>query len=429
MSIELKNRVLSRVSADNPPENQDKPVNIEKFLQLINAQVYDGLKGLDRQEVVGSLVRNFTEEWKKQLREIVTSFLYKMIELDASDIDFGGGGCGEKVWLRVHGQKKPFAELGKFTLEHSDILIQNLLSEKQRDYLFSKRNLDFSYQILKNSKRYRFRANIYFDLDNLAINMRYIPNEIRPFKELGLHPEVAGVLNLETNKQGLTLVTGITGSGKSSTLDSIVDANNKSIDAHIVIIGAPVETVHDPKRCIIRHREVGRDVLSFKEGAVQSLRQDPDIIIIGEMRDPDTIITTLEITDSGHKVFSTLHTASAVESIDRIVGETPPEEQERVRLRLADTLNCIISQKLVPDVKGTRILVKEIMLVTSSVRAAIRNGNISEIYQMVFEGRELGMLTMEQDLFRKVRNGLIETETAMHFANNKKRMSELLGNK
>jgi twitching motility protein PilT len=237
---------------------------------------------------------------------------------------------------------------------------------------------------------------------------------------------VSRVLNLETNKQGLTLVTGITGSGKSSTLDSIIDANNNTIDAHIVIIGAPIETVHIPKRCIIRHREVGRDVLSFKEGAVQSLRQDPDIIIIGEMRDPDTIITTLEITDSGHKVFSTLHTASAVESIDRIVGETPPEEQERVRLRLADTLNCIISQKLVPDTKGARTLVKEVMLVTSPVRAAIRNGNISEIYQMIFEGGDLGMQTLEQDLLKNVRNGSISRESAMHFSNNKKRMEELL---
>ncbi|MCP4724744.1 MAG: Flp pilus assembly complex ATPase component [bacterium] len=404
-------------------------MNIEKFLHLINAQVYDGLKGLDRQEVVGSLVRNFTDDWRKQLRKVVTIFLKKMIEIDASDIDFGGRGCGNRVWLRVHGQKDPFEELGQYTLEHSDILIQNLLSEKQRDYLFLKRNLDFSYEIGKGGERYRFRANVYFDLDNLAINMRYIPNEIRSFKDLNLHHEVANVLNLETNKHGLTLITGITGSGKSSTLDSIVDANNNSINAHIVIIGAPIETVHKPIKCLIRHREVGRDVLSFKEGAVHSLRQDPDIIIIGEMRDPDTIITTLEITDSGHKVFSTLHTASAVESIDRILGETPPAEQERVRMRLADTLNCIISQKLVPDLKGTRTLAKEVMIVTSSIRAAIRNGNISEIYQMIFEGSDLGMHTMEQDLLRKVRTGLISGETAMHFANNKKRMSELIGNR
>jgi twitching motility protein PilT len=224
------------------------------------------------------------------------------------------------------------------------------------------------------------------------------------------------------------LITGVTGSGKSSTLDSIIDANNRSMDAHIVIIGAPIETVHTPKRSIVRHREVGRDVLSFKDGVVQALRQDPNIIVIGEMRDPDTIMTALEITDSGHKVFSTLHTASAVESIDRIIGEMPTGEQERTRIRLADTLNCIVSQKLVPNSSGTRTLAKEVLLITSAVRAAIRNGNTGEIYQIIFESAEYGMITLEQDLLRLVRQRIITSDTAVHFANNKKRIEELLKN-
>ena len=172
---------------------------------------------------------------------------------------------------------------------------------------------------------------------------------------------------------------------------------------------------------------MGRDVTTFKDGAIQSLRQDPDIIVIGEMRDPDTVMTALEITDSGHKVFSTLHTASAIESIDRIIGETPVQEQERVRQRLADTLSCIISQKLVPDGKGTRTLAKEILVLSPSVRAAIRNDNTGEIYQMIYEGAELGMHTLEQDLFRLARKSIIERETAMNFANNKKRMKQLCG--
>ncbi|KPK96301.1 twitching motility protein PilT, partial [bacterium SM23_31] len=219
----------------------------------------------------------------------------------------------------------------------------------------------------------------------------------------------------------------ITGSGKSSTLDSIIDANNKTIDAHIVIIASPIETVHRSQRCIIRHREVGRDTRSFKFGSIQALRQDPDIIVIGEMRDPDTIITALEITDSGHKVFSTLHTASAVESIDRIIAECPPEEQERVRMRLADTLKCVISQKLVPTVDGKRILAKEVMLMTPSIKAAIKNNNTSEIYQMITESSDKGLVTLEQDLLRLVNERRITTHDAEDFANNKKRMRELLG--
>ena len=161
--------------------------------------------------------------------------------------------------------------------------------------------------------------------------MRAINQTIRPYKALELHPNITKIVSLAHTKEGLTLVTGITGSGKSSTLDAMIDLNNHTVDGHIVIIASPIEFVHKSDRCIVRHREVGRDVLSFKDGAIQALRQDPDIIVIGEMRDPETIMVSLEITDSGHKVFSTLHTASAVESIDRIIGEVPPVEQERVQ--------------------------------------------------------------------------------------------------
>lgn len=383
--------------------------------------------GLEHQEHIGELVNKLKSEQKNELGDLITGLLQKMVAANASDLDIGGLGCAEKVWFRIHGVKKPADDIDNIHPDESDILIQNMLSDRQRDLLFQHRNLDFSYQIDTKDGMKRFRADVYFDLDHLALNMRYISNTIRPFEDLHLHENVVDILNLSKNKQGLTLVTGITGSGKSSTLDSIIDANNKTSDAHIVIIGAPVETVHTPKRCIVRHREVGKDVLTFKEGAVQSLRQDPDIIVIGEMRDTETIMTALEITDSGHKVFSTLHTASAVESIDRIVGETPANEQERVRVRLADTLNCIISQKLVPDLNKSRALAKEVLVITSSVKAAIRNGNTGEIYQMIFEGKDSGMITLEQDLEQLFHNRKISRETAMQFANNKDRMADLLG--
>jgi twitching motility protein PilT len=274
--------------------------------------------------------------------------------------------------------------------------------------------------------RERFRACMYFDLDNLALNMRRINNFIWDFQDYNFHPNVIRHLSLEYEKQGMILITGITGSGKSTTLDSIIDANNRTVDAHVVIISSPVECIHQSIRCNIHHREVGNDVMSFKDGAVQSLRQDPDIIMIGEMRDPETIITALEITDTGHKVFSTLHTGSAVETIDRIVAECPVVEQDRVRNRLADVLKLVISQKLIPSLDGKRILAKEILVVNSSVRAAIKNNNIQEIYQMINESAKEGMITLEQDLRRLVLERHISAEQAMNFANNKKRMQELL---
>ncbi|NIQ06498.1 MAG: PilT/PilU family type 4a pilus ATPase, partial [Aliifodinibius sp.] len=369
------------------------------------------------------------DKTRAELREVIEELLEKMYKNEASDIDLGGPGCGNKVWYRIHGDKSPDKSAPEFSLIETDFLLHNLIMPSQREHLLENRNLDFSYSLsgtdsLSGARRYR--ADMYFDLEHLALNMRKIDNEIRPFKGLQLHPEVAKALSLKYYKYGMTLVTGITGSGKSSTLDTVIDANNRTVDSHIVIIASPVELVHEPKKSVVRHREVGRDVTSFKEGAIQALRQDPDIIVIGELRDPETIMTALEITDSGHKTFGTLHTSSAMESIERILGEVPPDEQNRVRTRLADVLTCVISQKLIPSLDGKRVLAKEVLMVTSSVKAAIRNNNINEIYQMLMEGSEQGMMTMEQDLKRLYSQGKISQEEAINNANNKKRLKQLI---
>ncbi len=376
--------------------------------------------------LIGDLVAKQSPAERTALRKLMDSYLLRMAKINASDIDLGGYGSGGHIWYRVYGDKKPDKELSRFTFDEFNVLVQSILIERQRLFLYENRNLDFSYSIIDDEKIHRFRADAYFDLDQLALNMRAINATVRPYKGLEFHPNVTRMLSLAHTQQGLTLVTGITGSGKSSTLDSIVDANNHSVDAHVVIIASPIEYVHKPDRCIIRHREVGRDVLSFKEGAIQSLRQDPDIIIIGEMRDPDTIMTALEITDSGHKVLSTLHTASAVETIDRIIGEVPPIEQERVRNRLADTLSCVLSQKLVPSLDGKLVLAKEVMVMTPSTRAAIKNNNTGEIYQMMAESGDLGMTTLEQDLKRLYLHKRISLENAMVTANNKRRFQQIM---
>ncbi len=330
--------------------------------------------------------------------------------------------------MRIHGNKRRVEELPQFTTDEAAILIINLLNQNQRKYLGLTKNIDFSYMCFYERKKInvRFRADTYFDLDTLALNMRAINTTIRPLASLEFHPNAVRIMSHNYIKFGLSLITGITGSGKSTTLDSIVDSHNKVDPAHIVIIASPIEYVHTSNVSIIRHREVGRDVLNFKDGVIQAMRQDPDIIIIGEMRDPDTILAALEVTDTGHKVFSTLHTSSATESIDRIIAEVHPSEQERVRNRLADVLTSVVSQKLVPSLDGRRILAKEVLIVTPSVRAAIKNNNTSEIYMMINQGSAQGMITLEQDLKRLYLNKKISLENAIAYANNKTRIQQLL---
>lgn len=405
--------------------------NSENTLSKITKPLIEQLPFTARGDELFHRIANILDEQDEklriELRDILDGYLLKMLKNQASDIDLGGMGCNGKVWYRVFGDKKPHSKTETNTILETDFLLFNILIGSQRDILLKNRNLDFSYSIeVEGSAPQRFRADMYMDMEHLALNMRKIDNTIRPFKSLGVHPEVAKALSLKYYKYGLALITGITGSGKSTTLDTIIDANNRTVDSHIVVISSPVELIHTPVRSVVRHREVGRDVGSFKEGAIQALRQDPDIIVIGELRDPETIMTALEITDSGHKTFSTLHTSSAMDSIDRILGEVPTEEQNRVRSRLADVLTCVISQKLVPSLDGKRVLAKEVLIANSSVRAAIRNNNIGEIYQMLMEGGEKGMITMEQDLKRLFSSGKISKENALNYANNKTKMMQLL---
>ncbi len=401
------------------------PEGVELFERLIR-RVPPDLEGYDRQEQLARLMAECTHEQRRLLRAVVDGFLLHMRRLEASDIEIGGAHAGSSIWLRIQGRKMARPEMGKWSLPQSDVLIHALLTAKQSERLLRNRAVDFSYAMEKEGATLRWRACAYFDLGVLALNMRTISHKVFPYQKLNIPDPITKSLSLAHEKQGLILLTGITGSGKSTTMDSIIDANNQTVDGHIVIVGDPIEYIHESNRCIIRHREVGRDVPSFKDGAVQALRQDPDIIVIGEMRDPETIMTCLEIVDTGHKVFSTLHTGSAVETIDRIVAECPGNEQDRVRNRLADVLRVIISQKLIPGTEGKLVLAKEILLVSSPVRAAIRNRNTHEIYQMISESGKWGMMTLEQDLLRLWKMRLITEGDAFDYANNKRRMQELM---
>jgi twitching motility protein PilT len=402
----------------------DEKVILEEFVTTIPASIF----GPDRVRFIAENSDKLDEQDKLVLRNFVNKALTLMIESEASDIEIGGHGNEGYIWMRIHGNKERVRDLQQFTEDESALIILNLFNENQKQHLLKERNLDFSYTYFYETRKLnvRFRADAYFDLDTLALNMRLINLSVRPLSSLDFHPLTIRSISHNYIKFGLSLITGITGSGKSSTLDSIIDHHNKFDPAHIIIIAAPIEYVHTSNISLIKHREVGRDVLSFKNGIVQALRQDPDIIVVGEMRDPETIMAALEITDTGHKVFSTLHTSSATESLDRIIAEVDPTEQERVRNRLADVLISVISQKLVPTLDGKRILAKEVLIVTPSVKAAIKNNNTSEIYMMINQGGAQGMITMEQDLKRLYMQKRISLETAITYSNNKTRIQQIL---
>ena len=402
---------------------------VKRVLDKHAGAIPDSIHGPDRVSYLAERMSLISSNELSMMVHFLNHLLHLMVEREASDIEVGGYATKGNIWMRIYGTKKPIDDVAKLSYDESSLLILCLINEGQRSRLMLYRNLDFSYTFCLpgTDKNIRFRADAYFDLDTLGLNMRAISVKLRTIDEIGFHPAVLKVFNHQFVKQGLILITGITGSGKSTTLDAIVDLHNNVDPSHIVIIASPVEFVHESKKALIRHREVGRDVLSFKEGVIQSLRQDPDIIVIGEMRDPDTILAALEVTDTGHKVFSTLHTSSAVESIDRIIAEVNPHEQERVRNRLADVLTAVVSQKLVPSLDGKRVLAKEVLVVNANVRAAIKNNNTSEIYMMINQASAMGMITMEQDLKRLYELKKISLDNAISFANNKVRMKQILG--
>ena len=384
--------------------------------------------GIERVRYYTGEVNKLPESIKGIVRERFNDFVREMVQKNASDLDMGGDSCKGHFWYRVDGFKRPYPDLGKYTPDECELFLLSMLVPQQQDRLLKQFSIDFGYSlpVAADEPDRRFRNTIFFDNKRLALSMRMLPWKPRPLRSYGFHPIIERGLMFRFIRDGITLITGVTGSGKSTTLDAIVNANNHDVEAQIIVIAQPLEYLHSSERCIVRHREVGTDVASYVDGMVQALRQDPDMVVVGEMRDAESISTALEMADTGHKVFSTLHTGSAIETIDRIVAEYPTDEQDRVRNRIADVLNCIISQKLLPSVGGGRVLAKEVMWMTPSARAAIKNKNTNEIYQMMWSGADQGMITLEQDLYRLLQNGDIAADVALSYANNKRRLLQLM---
>lgn len=420
--------VLERNIATNGTDSSAPPLAVPAAVGQLVASVPPNVVGLERMVWFAERINRWPDSVRRELRRVFDTFVAEMCELDASDLDVGGESCRGLAWFRLDGLKVPKPELGYLSPEDTSVMLLALLHEPQQRALFQRFAIDYGSSLVLSEAEppRRFRTTVFFDNKHLALSQRMLAWKPRPLRSLGFHPLVERGLMFRYLRDGLTLITGVTGSGKSTTLDSIVNANNEDIEAQVIIIAQPLEYIHESKKCVVRHREVGTDVSNYVDGMVQALRQDPDIVVVGEMRDAESITTAMEMADTGHKVFSTLHTGSATETIDRIVAEYPPTEQDRIRFRLADVLRCIVSQKLLPAVGGGRILAKEVMWMTPAARAAIKNNNTGEIYQMMWSGYDQGQITLEQDLYRLLQHGDISSETAIGFANNKRRLLQLM---
>lgn len=268
----------------------------------------------------------------------------------------------------------------------------------------------------------RFRVNIFRQLGSVAAALRFIPDTAASLDALGV-PDIAR--DLVMKPRGLVLVTGPTGSGKSTTLAAMIDAVNQVRPAHIVTVEDPVEFQHTSKRALIHQREVGSDTKSFSEALRRVLRQDPDIILIGELRDPESISTALTAAETGHLVLSTLHTQSAAKSINRIVDAFPSDQQNQVRTQLGDTLRGIITQTLLPRAQSTgRVIATEVLVNTPAIANLIREGEVSQIYSMLQAGGSIGMHTLDQDLARLVGTGAISLALAKEIAEDPKALDE-----
>ena len=328
-----------------------------------------------------------------------SEILMEVVKQKASDLHLT---AGSPPMLRVRGQLVPMDGLARLTPADTREIVYTILNSSQRQRLETDWQIDFAYSIPGHG---RFRVNAYHQRGTLAAAFRLIPNETVPIEKLGLPAVVRG---FATKPRGIVLVTGPTGSGKSTTLASIIDEINETRDDHILTIEDPIEFLHKHKRCIINQREIGADAQSFAMGLKAALRQDPDVILVGEMRDQETIATALTAAETGHLVFATLHTQDAPQTVDRIIDVFAPEQQGQVRAQLAIGLQGIVTQTLIPTADGQgRCVAAEVLVPTPGVRNLIREGKTHQIYSLIQTGAQHGMQTMDTSLAGLVNAGQI----------------------
>lgn len=334
----------------------------------------------------------------------IDELLKLCVEKGASDLHIT---VGHPPIIRLHGALIPLEGYSYLKSKEVEELAFSMVTSQQKEVFEKELELDFSYSVENLG---RFRGNFYWEKKGIAIAIRVIPARIPAPEEIGLTKEV---INLTSLRNGLILVTGPTGSGKSTTLAALIDKINTDKACHILTIEDPVEFVYDSKKAIINQREVGAHTESFAQALKHALREDPDVVLVGEMRDLETISATLTVAETGHLVFSTLHTVDAGKTVDRIIDVFPPYQQQQIRIMLAGVLRGVICQQLIPrkDTEG-RVAAREILFVTPAVANLIREGNTFQIYSAIQLRRSLGMRTMDEDIKRFFREGIISREAA-----------------
>lgn len=349
------------------------------------------------------------------------ALLEEMMERKASDIHLSSG---HPPQFRIDGSLVPSRTCESLTPEITQQLAYSILTEDQRKRFENEKELDLSFGIKGIS---RFRANVFVQRGTVSVAIRAIPFDILSFEELGLPPIVK---ELSERPKGLILVTGPTGSGKSTTLASMIDKINEEKSVHIITVEDPIEYVYAHKNSTIDQREVGTDTKSFPIALKYVLRQDPDVILIGEMRDLETIESALMIAETGHMALATLHTNSASESITRIVDVFPSTQRNQVQTQLAFVLQGVICQQLIPKSYGPgRVMVAEVLVCTPAIRAVIREGKTHQIYGLMQAGTKFGMQTMNQSLLAAVRRRHLSREAALERSTEPAELEQLLGRK
>jgi twitching motility protein PilT len=346
----------------------------------------------------------------------IDDLLEQMVALGASDLHVT---VGSPPAFRVRGHIARLDGVEPFTADDTRSLLYRVLSSEQQKHFELNRQLDFAYSMPGLA---RFRVNVYYQREAVGAAFRLIPQEIKSLEELSLPPILH---SLAEYPRGLVLVTGPTGSGKSTTLAAIIDEINRTRAEHILTVEDPIEFVHRHKRCIVNQREIGPDAQSFAAALKAALRQDPDVILVGEMRDLETISTALTAAETGHLVFGTLHTQSAPSTIDRIVDVFPPEQQEQVRIMIAGSLQAVITQTLLPTADGGgRVAALEILLPDDAVRNLIRQAKVEQVYSVMQTNTARGMQTMEQALADLASRRVVSLEDALSRSS---RPDQLLG--
>ncbi|MCD6595809.1 type IV pilus twitching motility protein PilT [bacterium] len=349
----------------------------------------------------------------------VRELLEEMVKRGASDLHIT---VGSPPVIRVDGklQRLPYDSLSP---DMAKRMAYSIMTERQKQRFEEEWEVDLSFGLEGIA---RFRVNIFLQRGNVAIAIRVIPVRIRSFEELMLPPILS---SFSEYPNGLVLVTGPTGSGKSTSLAAIIDKINRERYEHILTVEDPIEFVHEHKNCIINQREVGSDTMSFSRALKYALREDPDVVLIGEMRDLDTVESALTIAETGHLAFATLHTNSCAETINRVIDVFPTAQQQQVRVQLSFVLRAVVTQALLPKIGGGRIPSTEIMIITQAIRAQIREDKIHQIYSAIQAGGKFGMQTMNQSLSELYLRRLITIEEAMNRSSDPQELNDIIARK